>query len=122
MERNRSRASLFSLLPTKTWQKSIWPIDEVNILRKTSTKIEGHWVLDTMKASNQPWTIYAFPVMGERNKLKFKLFFFILFINYYYYFFFISLQHVEVPRLQVQSRLQLSADTTATAMQDLSHV
>ena len=38
-------------------------IDEVNILRKTSTKTEGFWVPDAVKASNPPWPIYAFPVM-----------------------------------------------------------
>ena len=32
------------------------------------------------------------------------------------------LQHLEVPRLGVESELQLLADTKATAMQDPSHV
>ena len=30
------------------------------------------------------------------------------------------MQHIEVPRLRVESELQLPAYTTATAMQDLS--
>ena len=33
-----------------------------------------------------------------------------------------QVQHVEVPRLGVESELQLTAYTTATATQDLSHV
>ena len=32
------------------------------------------------------------------------------------------MQHMEVPSLGVQSELQLPAYTTATAMQDLSHI
>ena len=52
--------------------------------------------------------------------------------NYYYLFIYLfiffvyflgpHMQHVEVPRLGVQSELQLMAYTTATAKQDLSHV
>ena len=34
----------------------------------------------------------------------------------------LHLQHVEVPRLESKSELELLAYTTATAMQDLSHV
>ena len=34
----------------------------------------------------------------------------------------LHLWHIEVPRLGVESELQLSAYTTAMAMQDLSHV
>ena len=37
---------------------------------------------------------------------------------FFYYFLGPNLQHIEVPRLEVQSELQLPAYTTDTAMQD----
>ena len=40
----------------------------------------------------------------------------------FFFFFFLGPQHMEVPRLGVESELQLPAYTTATATQDLSHV
>ena len=40
----------------------------------------------------------------------------------YFCFLGLHLQHVEVPRLGIESELQLLAYTTATAMRDLSHV
>ena len=42
-------------------------------------------------------------------------FFFLVFLALY-------LWHVEVPRLEIESELQLPAYTTATAIPDLSHV
>jgi len=43
---------------------------------------------------------------------------------YYFIFIFLGLQseHMEVPRLEVKSELQLPADATAIAMQAPSHV
>ena len=44
-------------------------------------------------------------------------------ISVFFFFFCLSgLQHMELPRLGVESELQLQAYTTATAMPDLSHV
>ena len=43
-----------------------------------------------------------------------------LFIYYYYYFLGPHLQHMEVPRLGIESELELPAYTTATAMPDPS--
>ena len=47
-------------------------------------------------------------------------------LMYYYYYFFVFLGphpwHMEVPRLGVESGLQLLAYATATAMRDLSRV
>ena len=42
----------------------------------------------------------------------------------FFFFFFLGLhrRHMEVPRLGVESELQLLAYTTAAAMQNLSHV
>ena len=47
-----------------------------------------------------------------------------LFFIFYYFFFFLGLHfwHMEVPRLGVQSELQLPATGIATAMQNLSRV
>ena len=39
-----------------------------------------------------------------------------------FFFFRATLQHMEVPRLGVESKLELLAYTTATATQDLSHI
>ena len=43
---------------------------------------------------------------------------------FFFFFFFLGphLQHMEIPRLEVQSELQLLACTTATATEDLSHI
>ena len=48
----------------------------------------------------------------------------LLFIFYFYFFVFLGphMQHMEVPRLWVESELQLPAYTTATAARDLSHI
>ena len=49
----------------------------------------------------------------------------LLFLFFYFLFFcFLGphLQHMEIPRLGVESELQLPAYTTATAVQNLSHV
>ena len=43
-------------------------------------------------------------------------------IIFFSFFLELHLQHMEVPRLGVESKLQLPPYTTATAMQDLSHV
>ena len=47
-----------------------------------------------------------------------------LFLFYFIIFCFLGLhpQHMEVPRLEVKTELQLLAYATATAMQDLSHI
>ena len=42
--------------------------------------------------------------------------------NYFFLFLGPHLHHIEVPRLGVESELQLLAYTTATAMQDLSYI
>ena len=44
------------------------------------------------------------------------------FLFYFFVFLGPHLQHVEVPRLRVQSKLQLPAYATATATPDLSHI
>ena len=46
----------------------------------------------------------------------------ILFYSYFLIFLGPQVQHMEVPRLGVESELQLLAYATATAMQDPSHV
>jgi len=55
-----------------------------------------------------PWPGKLTGKIDHRNILHFKLFFFLG----------LHLQHVEVPRLGSESKLQLPAYTTATAMQD----
>ena len=47
--------------------------------------------------------------------LKFYLFIYLVFLG-------LHLHHMEVPRLGVESELQLPAYTTTTAMRDLSHI
>ena len=47
--------------------------------------------------------------------------FFSLFLLLLFFFFWLQVQHMEVPRLGVESELQLPAYTTATATLDLSH-
>ena len=50
-------------------------------------------------------------------------YYFYLFIYFYYYFFLEPyLQHMEVPRLGVESELKLLAYATATATRDPSHI
>ena len=60
------------------------------------------------------WIIYAFCT----------LILFCLFLLPFCFFLFLGLhpRYIEVPRLRVESEPQLPAYTTATAMQDLSHV
>ena len=55
--------------------------------------------------------------------LFFAFFFFFCFF-FFFFFFFLGLhsQHIEVPRLGVESELQLPACATATAVQDLSSI
>ena len=43
-------------------------------------------------------------------------------IFFFFFFFWSPMQHVEVPRLEVELELQLQAYTTDIATQDLSHV
>ena len=52
------------------------------------------------------------------------MYIYILIYRFVYIFFFLGLHlwHMEVPRLGVDSELQLLTYTTATAMRDLSHV
>ena len=57
----------------------------------------------------------------ERRKDE-RLFFFFFFFFFFFWFLGPYLQHTEVPRLGVQSELQLPAYTTATATLDLNHV
>ena len=52
-------------------------------------------------------------MMNTHFKLVFASFFFFLGLH---------LQHMDVPRLGVKLELQLLACTTATEMQDLSHI
>ena len=63
---------------------------------------------------------------GKAIKRKKKLVFdnLVYHVCSYFFLFFLELhlQHMEVPRLGVESKLQLPPYTTATAMQDLSHV
>ena len=60
----------------------------------------------------------------EQSFLQYIIFFpsFFFFFFFFFVFFFIGphLQHMEIPRLGVESELQLLAYTTATAMQDPS--
>ena len=52
-------------------------------------------------------------------------YFFLIYLkNFYFLFFFLELhsQHMEVPRLVAESKLQLQAYATATATPDLSHI
>ena len=42
--------------------------------------------------------------------------------EFLFFFFRANLWHMEVPRLGVESKLELLAYTTATATQDLSHI
>ena len=43
-------------------------------------------------------------------------------LNYYYYYLWLHLWHMEVPRLGVESELQLQAYVTARATPNLSHI
>ena len=45
-----------------------------------------------------------------------------MFFWFFFFFPWLHLQHVEIPRLGVESELQLLAYATATAMPDLSHI
>ena len=58
------------------------------------------------------------------NAREHIVFFFFFFFFFFFLFFFLGPppQHVEVPRLGVESELQLPAYVTATAMRDLNHV
>ena len=68
-------------------------------------------ILYSLSAKN--WRSYG------RRQLGNSFYLFYLFI---FGFLGLHLQHMEVPRLEVESELQLLAYTTATARQDLSHV
>ena len=56
------------------------------------------------------------------RKVQHKEFGFWVFFWFFLPFFFLGPHHMEVPRLGIESELQLPAYTTATAMWDLSHV
>ena len=72
----------------------------------------------------QKMGISALPPGIQLNSL-FSIFFCFVFCFLFFLFFFflwLDLQHMEVPRLGIQSELQPPAYTTATATQDPSHV
>ena len=75
-----------------------------------------------------PWDFHKTPnILNLQVPRVFPLFLFSFISSFSFFFFFffflgMYLQHMEIPRLGVESELLLQAYTTATAMQDLSHV
>ena len=103
----------------------------LRIWRCCSCSVGCNCVLDLILAQElyMPWD-------GQKRNKKVKNFFFFFFFgcwgcsqvdyNLFFFFFFVFLgllpRHMEVPRLGVQSELQLLAYTTAAAAWDLSKV
>ena len=91
-----------------------------------------------MSSSKRRVSIFSIKHGHQNTFFCFILFYFILFILFYFILFFYStlfystlslfcflgpcVQHMEIPRLGVESELQLPTYTIAIAMQDPSHV
>ena len=77
---------------------------------------QGAWSsVSTLKFGRRFGFPFLWCLLSFSNVLSLSLFFFLVFLEQ-------QVQHVEVLRLGVESELQLSTYTTATAMWDPSHI
>ena len=143
-ERAHHRVGLVSLFGGGAWcrsrkeRKDFWegkgigPLTYFIVL--PSVSLEGPWVSECKSIWEEEnfsdqWFLDLFIMLGDSNQPKTAKCYYIVLNSYFlldhivlFFSFFLGshLQHMEVPRLGVQSELQLLATVTATATPDLS--